>query len=100
MKICGEFTHAESARDIERQYPERFLMLGVCADFAPRVGTRAVYRAREGIGGSDTKSTVQTKSAADPRPCRLPAAGGTRRGASCISHPRIFAKSKRRATSV
>ena len=42
-------------------------MLGVCADFAPRVGTRAVYRAREGIGGSITKSTVQTKFAADAR---------------------------------
>ena len=77
MKICGEFTHAESARDIERQYPERFLMLGVCADFAPRVGTRAVYRAREGIGGSITKSTVQTKFAADAR--WSPSALGRRR---------------------
>ena len=43
---------------------------GVCTDFAPRVGARAVYRAREGIGGSDTKSVVQIRFAADARPSR------------------------------
>ena len=81
-RINGQFTHAESARDTERRYPERFLVLGICADFAPRVGARAACRAREGVGGSITKPTVQAKSAADPRPYRLPTADGTRRGAS------------------
>ena len=33
---------------------------------------RARFSAREGIGGSITKSCVQTKSAADPRPSRRP----------------------------
>ena len=59
-------------------------MLGVCTDFAPRVGACAACRAREGIGGSDTKSIVQTKSAADSRPRRLPTADGARRGASYV----------------
>ena len=74
-------------------------LFGVCTDFAPRVGARAACRAREGIGGSITKPTVQTKSAADARSCRLPSADGTRRGASLVPHPRIFAGPKRRATT-
>ena len=53
-----------------------------CTDFTPRVGARAVYRAREGIGGSPTKPTVQTKSAADARPAADRKGGGDRRGAS------------------
>ena len=66
----------------------------VCTDFAPRVGARAACRAREGIGGSETKPIVQTKSAADSRLSRLPRAGGTRRGASYVPRSRIFAEPK------
>ena len=44
----------------------------LCTDFAPRVGARAVHRAREGIGGCNSKSIVPTKSAADPRSSRRP----------------------------
>ena len=90
MKICGEFTHAESARDIERQYPERFLMLGVCADFAPRVGARAVYRAREGIGGNEAKPFAQTKFAADARPSRRRGRRRPTRGFACTSDRTLF----------
>ena len=52
----------------------------VRTDFAPRVGARAACRAREGIGGSETKPIVQTKSAADSRLSRLPAADGADAG--------------------
>ena len=44
----------------------------LCTDFAPRVGARAVHRAREGIGGCDSKSIVPAKFAADPRLSRRP----------------------------
>ena len=60
---------------------------------------RARFSARTGVGESITKSCVQTKSAADARPCRLPAADGTRRGASYVPQTRIFAEPKRRATT-
>ena len=72
----------------------------VRTDSAPRVGARAVYRAREGIGGSITALLVQTKSAADLRLCRLPSADGTRRGATYVPHPRILQNQRRRATTV
>ena len=52
----------------------------VRTDFAPRVGARAACRAREGIGGSETKPIVQTKSAADSRLSRLPRADGADAG--------------------
>ena len=63
---------------------------GVRTDPAPRVVACAASRAREGIGGSQAKPTVQTKSAADPRPRRLPAADGARRGASHVPQTRIL----------
>ena len=74
---CNNETPEMSSHDISGVC----LFLG-CADFAPRVGARAGYRAREGIGGSHTKPTVQTKSAGDARLAADRKGGGDRRGAS------------------
>lgn len=61
----------------------------VCTNFAPRAETRAENRACSGIGGNITKPAARTRSAADPRLCRLPSADGTQRGASSVPQNRI-----------
>ena len=52
-------------------------VLWVCTDFAPRVGARAVHRAREGVGGSDYKidrtDEIRRRCPSEPPP------GGRRR---------------------
>ena len=65
---------------------------------APRRGARFAARVRASAAELQDKSR-KTKFAADARPCRLPAADGTRRGALYVPQPGLFAKPKRRATT-
>ncbi len=83
-------------RSIEGSFRVRFFLEFV--QTSRPASARAVYRAREGIGGRNTKSIVQTKSAADARPSRRRRRRRPTRGFVGTS-PRILPKPKKRATT-